>query len=151
MVLKDWILLLIPILFNGLIVYCVQRHFDKLKIVREAKLQYYNEMRRLVDLVLADYVELSTLSRTGTDCNERILQYVEMVQSASDYYDKNKGILTCLDDDFTKLCSYWNNFTEYWNNTAETDREGARLSAALREINVQMRIIQRKCVEYDKI
>ena len=49
---KDWILLLVPIFCNGVIIFILQKIFEKRQITRTIKLEYASFLRQKIDLCL---------------------------------------------------------------------------------------------------
>lgn len=94
MELKDWILLLVPIFCNGIIIFILQKIFEKRQITRTIKFEYASLLRQKIDLSLELHAKATRLSNednedNDTIVNETIQQYVNSTLDVYYYYIQN--------------------------------------------------------------
>ena len=92
---KDWILLLVPIFCNGVIIFILQKIFEKKQITRTIKFEYASLLRQKIDLSLELHAKATRLANEGNNendniINETIRQYVNSVLDVYYYYVQNK-------------------------------------------------------------
>lgn len=92
---KDWILLLVPIFCNGVIIFVLQKIFEKKQITRTIKFEYASLLRQKIDLSLELHAKATRLANEGNNkndnmINETIQQYVNSVLDVYYYYVQNK-------------------------------------------------------------
>ncbi len=100
---KDWILLLVPILCNGVVVFLLQRAFEKKQLALTEKYKYVSIMQQKVDDSLALFTKV--LQTSGEDLiqinwlNKFIASYCDVFY----YYQQNKQLFKSLDNRMNKL------------------------------------------------
>lgn len=100
---KDWILLLVPILCNGLIVFLLQKTFERRQLVLTEKYKYVSVMQQKVDNALALFIKVT--QTTGDDSvqiswlNQFISNYCEVYY----YYQQNQTLFKTLKNHMDEL------------------------------------------------
>ncbi len=120
---KDWILLLVPILCNGIVIFILQKIFEKRQIVRTIKSEYMSNLRKKIDVSLELHANATRLANNTdsnqTEINDTISKYVESCLDVYYYYIQNKPLLKKLDNKMEELaksikeltdCSHEKNF-----------------------------------------
>lgn len=92
---KDWILLVVPIFCNGIIIFILQKIFEKKQITKNIKYEYASLMRQKIDLSLELHAKATRLANegneeNGTIINETIQKYVNSTLDVYYYYVQNK-------------------------------------------------------------
>lgn len=92
---KDWILLLVPIFCNGVIIFILQKIFEKRQITRSIKFEYVSFLRKKIDISLELHAKATRLANegnneNGTVINETIQQYINSTLDVYYYYIQNK-------------------------------------------------------------
>lgn len=73
MELKDWVLLLVPIFSDGIIIFILQKIFEKRQITRTIKFEYASILRQKVDLSLELHAKAIRLCNEGNEENGTIV------------------------------------------------------------------------------
>lgn len=94
---KDWILLLVPILCNGVVVFLLQKIFERKQITRDIKAEYGRILRQKIDVSLEFYIKAVRFNNESNtnNCNEnsKLLQsYVNSILDVYYYFEENKNI-----------------------------------------------------------
>lgn len=101
MVTKDWILL-VPIFRNRVIVFILQKIFEKRQITRTIKFEYTSILRQKIDFSLKLQAKTARLANEGnnkneTMINENIQQYVNSTLDVYYYYVQKKVVFKSFD------------------------------------------------------
>lgn len=78
---KDWILLLVPVLLNGVVVFLLQRIFERKQLTLTKKYEYVSVMQQKVDNALTSFTK--AIQAVGNDS----VQIIWLNQFMSDYSD----------------------------------------------------------------
>lgn len=95
---KDWILLFVPILCNGLLIFILQKIFEKKQITRSIKNEYLSVLRLKIDKALETYATAIRLSNEKNLDIEIVNLYISNAQDVYYYYIQNKNIFKFLCD-----------------------------------------------------
>ena len=106
---KDWILLLVPIFCNGIIIFILQKIFEKRQITRTIKFEYASLLRQKIDLSLELHARATRLANernneNGNMLNETIQQYVNSTLDVYYYYVQNKIVFKSFDNHMEQVC-----------------------------------------------
>ncbi len=104
---KDWIVLLVPILCDGIIIFILQKISEKKQISKTIKYGYANILRQKVDTALDAYSKLLQLTNYG-ESDEIILKkaiqyYIDKVMDAHYYYEQNEQIFMSFRKNIDKI------------------------------------------------
>ena len=100
---KDWILLLVPILCNGVVVFLLQKTFERRQLALTEKYKYVLVMQQKVDNALALFIK--TIQTSGNDSvqtswlNQFISSYCEVYY----YYQQNQTLFKSLKNHMDEL------------------------------------------------
>lgn len=100
---KDWILLFVPILCNGLLIFILQKIFEKKQITRNIKNEYLSVLRLKIDKTLETYATATRLSNEKNIDIEIVKLYISNVQDVYYYYIQNKNIFKSLYDNMDRI------------------------------------------------
>ena len=94
---KDWILLLVPILCNGVVVFLLQKLFERKQITRDIKAEYGRKLRQKIDGALELYIKAVRFNNESnantSNENSKLLQcYVDRILDVYYYFVENKNI-----------------------------------------------------------
>lgn len=93
---KDWILLLVPILCNGVAVYVLQKMFERKQLISAEKYRYVTVLQQKTDNALALFVQV--LQASGND-SEQIIYLNLFTKSYCDvfnFYQQNQTVFKPL-------------------------------------------------------
>jgi len=97
---KDWLLFIIQIISNGLVIFILQKIFERKQIKRDIEKEY-SSTRQKVDSALELHTNATRLANEDQDKNAQII--IETIQnffnvclSINYYYVQNKNIFLCL-------------------------------------------------------
>ena len=108
---KDWILLIIPIIFNGVIVLIIQIIFENKKLKREVKFPYYQNLSKLLKEVNATFIQENIDVQTKKrDVNETIIFLENSIVEIIKYYDSNQLYLSKIRPEYQLLLHSWGSF-----------------------------------------
>lgn len=100
---KDWILLFVPILCNGLLIFILQKIFEKKQIIKNIKNEYLSILRFKIDKTLETYtVAIRSLYEKNFDI-ETVEIYISNVKDVYYYYIQNKNIFKPLSGNITHI------------------------------------------------
>lgn len=107
---KDWILLLVPIFCNGIIIFILQKIFEKRQITRTIKFEYASLLRQKIDLSLELHARATRLANernneNGNMLNETIQQYVNSALDVYYYYVQNKIVFKSFDNHMEQVAA----------------------------------------------
>jgi hypothetical protein len=107
---KDWLILLIPICFNGVIIFALQKVFEKKQIERTWKVEYLSTLVKKIDDSLELHAAATKLategdSSNGEATNTSIREYFDNSLSLYYYYVQNKNIFGSMEDKFENLAT----------------------------------------------
>lgn len=100
---KDWILLLVPILFNGVVVFLLQKIFERKQLALTEKYKYVSIMQQKVDNALVLYVK--ALQAIGNDLTQISLlqQFSNSYSEVYYYYQQNQTLFKHLKKNMDEL------------------------------------------------
>jgi len=114
MELKDWILLIVPILFNGIVVLIIQIIFEKKKIKRETKMPCYKNFSDLLKKCNNAFIDENiNVQKSGKNVNESLKLFQNLIIEIIKYYDSNKLYLCKIECYCNALFNSWYNFEEF--------------------------------------
>ena len=110
MELKDWILLLVPIFCNGIIIFILQKIFEKRQITRTIKFEYASLLRQKIDLALELHAKATRLSNEDNEDNDTIVketiqQYVNSTLDVYYYYIQNKIVFESFESNMEHIAA----------------------------------------------
>lgn len=127
---KDWILLLVPIVCNGLLVFVFQKfisnkidHTNKRNNLRdEIVILFWKKMQELNDV----FIQINdSVRRNPEELNLGLETIKNKVIEIIQYYDKNKYDLCIFEKEYLSWENSWNTFTstlqKYQNTKLERD------------------------------
>ncbi|MBQ8188512.1 MAG: hypothetical protein IJZ44_01910 [Lachnospiraceae bacterium] len=149
MIAKDWILLLIPILFNGIIVFILQKISDKKQIIRAIKMDYASVLRQKIDISLSLHARTTRLVNEGNPSNDSLIrettqQYVDSVLDVYYYYIQNQLTFKSFDSQIQKIASQIMQLMECSHHTP-TNLE--LYSALFNKIKDDLLILKNNCIK----
>ena len=148
---KDWILLISPIICNGLLIFILQVIFEKKQKIREKKYEYVAIMQKKIDYSLVLF--MNTIQATGDDLkqNEYLTQYINSYCDIFYYYQQNQKIFAALKKQMDELIDIHHQIK---SNEHRLKNPNERLDTLkiieinLRKIFKILQSIQTYCVEY---
>jgi len=107
---KDWIMLLIPIFCNGVIIFILQKLFEKKQISRTIKFEYASIFRQKIDMSLEMYFNILKFENNGNVQEDMIInalqKYIDSVMELYYYYAQNESIFKAFKNNFEKIIKY---------------------------------------------
>lgn len=100
MELKAWMLFLMLIFSDGIIIFILQKIFEKREIIRTIKFEYVSILKQKVDLSLELHAKAIRLCNEG---NETIQQYVNSTSDVYYYYVQNKIMFEALNSNMEHI------------------------------------------------
>lgn len=148
---KDWILLLVPIFCNGVIVFILQKVFEKKQITNNIKYEYATELRKKIDFCLELHAEATRLANEGDKNKDReiietLQKYVNSVLDVYYYYIQNKVIFGSLENKLKLIAKYLMELTEY---SQKKEGNSIQLSSYFNKIRDELMYIKNKCIKLD--
>lgn len=148
---KDWILLVVPILCNGVVVFALQKIFEKKQLAIAAKQKYVSVLQEKIDVALSLFIKV--IQSSGKDM-EQINYLNQFVQSFADihyYYQQNTEILSSIAKDMNKALEVYNkmqNVCQNMNGDTNNFAASTQLEDNLRALYRILQKMQTKCINY---
>jgi len=120
---KDWIMLIIPIVANGFVIFIFQKLFEKrLKEITKRQdirdkvlYTFWEKLQSLND----SFIQLNIQSRNDPSIAENCISiFGPQVFEIARYYDTNKYDLKIFERNFNELQNTWNEFNSIWYSYA---------------------------------
>ena len=147
MTLKDWILLLVPILSNGIIVFALQKIFEKKRLVRDNKRVYITNFKEYVEKALELHMQIAIVfGAESIDyklVEQTMTQFIENVQKIAHFQYVNQSLLKPIEEKTQQLVDMTNNMTNY---IKQNDYE--KLSCVYQNIKCILDDLQHYCVNF---
>lgn len=149
MELKDWILLLVPILFNGIIVFALQKIFEKKQIVRTIEFEYASILRQKIDKALELHAQATRLANEGNPDNDKMIndaikQYVDSVLDVYYYHIQNKVIFHSLEESMEKIASL---IMELTKKSQQANINAIEFSSIFNNIRDELMLLKNNCIK----
>lgn len=145
---KDWILLFVPILCNGIIVLVLQKIFEKRRLVLDGKYKYVSVLQHKVDNALELFVNvIQTVDDDAKQIdwlNQFTISYCDIYK----YYQQNQILLKSLGiymDEIMKIHTNVTRITDYADYNMETR---LNMGKSFRRIYELLQDIQNDCINY---
>ena len=148
MVLKDWILLIVPILCNGVIVFILEKIFEKRQTVHAIKLDYANNLRQKIDTALYLHTKALQLNQSVNSDIRAVSKILsEFIDASADvfyYYGQDKSVFNCLESIMEKLATDIQNAVDYIRGSNIIESEYFSLIQNIRNTLLQAK---EKCIK----
>lgn len=151
MLTKDWILLLVPILFNGVFIFMLQKIFEKKQLIKTIKYEYASVLRQKIDISLKLHAKATRLaneceSENDGIINDTIKEYVDSVLDGYYYYVQNKNIFKPLNETFDQIAT---NILELTKCSHQKNIDLEQFSLLFNRIRDELMILKDKCIHLD--
>lgn len=146
---KDWILLLVPILCNGIIIFILQKIFEKRQITRTIKFEYASLLRQKIDLSLELHAKATRLTNegnegNGTIVNETIQQYVNSTLDVYYYYVQNKIVFESFDNHMEHIAALVMELTKC---SHQKEINLMEFSIIFNKIRDELMVLKKECIK----
>lgn len=148
---KDWILLLVPILCNGVVVYVLQKMFERKQLISAEKYRYVTVLQQKTDNALALFVQV--LQASGND-SEQIIYLNLFTKSYCDvfyFYQQNQTVFKPLKkymDELIKTHEEIKTNQLRANDIKHSYEVSIHLQSLLRKIFELLQSIQKDCINH---
>lgn len=148
MQLKDWILLIVPILCNGVIVFILDKIFEKRQTIHAIKLDYANCLRQKIDTALylhTKALQLNQSVNSDTIAVSKILS--EFIDASADvfyYYGQDKSVLSSFESIMKKLAADIQSAVDYIRGSNINESKYFSLIQNIRDTLLQAK---EKCIK----
>lgn len=147
---KDWILLLVPIFCNGIIVFLLQRAFERRQLIQNAKYKYVETMQKKVDDALEAFGNV--VQSNGNDMIQigHANTFVNNYCSVFYYYQQNHTVFRKLDKDMEELLKLHEQLQKEQHRVDEPNDEviaRKNMEALFRKIYELLQSMQNKCIQ----
>lgn len=136
---KDWLLLFVPVLCNGLLIFVLQKNFEKKQIAKNIKNEYLSVLRINIDKSLETYAMATRLSNEKNLDIEIVKLFISNVQDVYYYYFQNKNIFEPLDDNVAHIA-------ELLGKLSHDDP--IKYSCILKEVYDSLLKLKGQCIEF---
>ncbi len=149
MELKDWILLLVPIFCNGIIIFILQKIFEKRQITRTIKFEYASLLRQKIDLSLELHAKATRLSNEDNEenvtiVNETIQQYVNSTLDVYYYYVQNKIVFESFDSHMEHIAALIMELTKCIHQKEINPME---FCSIINKIRDELMVLKKECIK----
>lgn len=118
MEIKDWLLLIVPIVSNGIILYFFQRCFEKRQDLRNDVIKvFWNKLQELNDAFIQANIETMKTEELEKSkiVNKNLMIIQEFILELIKYYDTNQYDLKVFAIFFNDLQKKWQDFQDTCN------------------------------------
>lgn len=147
---KDWILLLVPILCNGIVVFLLQKAFEKRQLALTEKYKYVSIMQQKVDNSLSLFMKVLQTSDDDLVQINWLNQFIDSYGDVFYYYQQNKLIFKSLDNHMNKLIKKHEQIKSIQSkddNDKNIPNTGILMESLFREIYELLQEIQNDCLQ----
>lgn len=146
---KDWILLLVPILCNGLVLFVLQKISEKRQITRGIKTEYLSLFRRKIDLSLDLHTKATRLVNDGKTGNDgevlkTIQRYIDSTLDVYYYYVQNKILFESFTAPMEQISKLVSNLIR---QNGQKVINPVELSSVLNEIRDELMSLKNECIK----
>lgn len=144
MSLKDWVLLLVPILCNGVTIFVLQRMFEKKQIIMTIKMEYASVLRKKIDIALEDHAIATQLTNEGNHENDTkiiasIRKYINDSKDVYYYYIQNKDTFQHFERNMSELTNLLTKLAECGNQKNIDNEKFSVLFNMIRDVLMKMK------------
>lgn len=146
---KDWILLIVPILCNGVIIFILQKIFERKQLSISEKYRYVSVMLRKVDDALALFIKV--VQTTGHDQISWLYKFINSYCNVFYYYQQNQELLKSLKSYMDELANEdekIKNNKDKLENTKIDFETKVCMESSFRKIYELLQSIQNDCINY---
>lgn len=139
---KDWILLFVPILCNGIIVFAFQKAFEKRQMTLIEKYKYVSTLQQKVDDALAMFTKV--LQSTGNDLEQIacVNNFIACYCDVFYYFQQNKTLLKSFEHDISKIVM----IHEQLQSIPQDENYASNIEPLFRQIFELLQSIQNDCI-----
>lgn len=150
---KDWIQLLVPIFCNGVILFILQkifeRNFEKRQISRTIKLEYTSQLRQKVDYSLELHAKAVRFANEGSNANQNILmatlqEYVDASLDVYYYYIQNKEFFGSFEKHMDRIAELIMSLKDV--KALRNNDDITQVSTTLNQVRDEMMLIKSNCI-----
>lgn len=148
---KDWILLVVPILCNGIVVFILQKIFEKRQLAITAKRKYVSLLQEKTDAALSLFIKVIQTSNKDKEQINYLNQFVQSFADIHYYYQQNTVIFSAIDKDMNKALETYNLIQSIYqdmDNNENNFTTRVQLEENLRNLYGLLQKIQTKCINY---
>lgn len=144
---KDWILLIVPILFNGVIIFILQKIFERKQLAISEKYRYVSVMLRKVDDALALFMKM--IQTTDDELVSWLKKFINSYSNVFYYYQQNKELFKSLESYMDELANEHEKIIKIKVETEKFDFETkASMDSIFRKIYELLQSIQNDCINH---
>lgn len=148
---KDWILLIVPVLCNGVVVFILQKLYEKRQLAIVAKQKYVSILQDKIDVALSLFIEVIQASGNDMEQINYLNQFIKSFADIHYYYQQNIVIFSAIKKDMGKALEIYSKMQNICQNMTE-DKYNIVTSTQLEDnLRVLYRILQKmqvKCINY---
>lgn len=145
---KDWILLLLPIFCNGIIIFILQKIFERRQFIKNIKYEYASILRQKIDLSLELHAKATRLNNevnvNQSDNQIIIPQYVNSVLDVYYYYIQNKVIFKKFNNNMENIGTLVLKLIECNKQKGINSME---FSVLFNRIRDELMVLKKECIE----
>lgn len=148
---KDWILLVVPILCNGIVVFILQKIFEKRQLAITAKRKYVSLLQEKTDAALSLFIKVIQTSGKDMEQFNYLNQFVQSFADIHYYYQQNTVIFSAIDKEMNKALETYNKIQSIYqdmDNNKNNFTTRVQLEENLRNLYGLLQKIQTKCINY---
>ncbi len=148
---KDWIILLVPILCNGVIIFILQKIFERKQLITSEKYEYVFIMLKKVDEALSLFIKAT--QSTGDDIvqNNYLNKFINSYCDIFYYYQQNQKLFKVLKDYMVEIVSEHEKLKKELDtlgNNEISPETKTRVGTGYYRIYELLQSIQNDCINY---
>lgn len=135
---KDWLTLLIPVFCNGVVVFFLQKLFEKRQREKSIQHEYYSVLRSRVDSALELHAKATRLANERKPSNDDaiamiITQFFDSCLDVYYYYIQNKLVFISFEKKCEELANLLVQLSEIVNSSARLDNQASEKINTIRD------------------
>lgn len=148
MVLKDWILLLTPVLCNGLVLFVLQKLFEKKQASTVIRNEYISLLRNKIDLALGAYIDAVVSDGDDEKQDIHLQRFIDNYNEVLNYCYQNDQIFSKLSDQLNAITNEQTKMRAAFENESDVPR-GARIAPMLKNVVKELKKMQTACIRLE--
>ena len=148
---KDWILLMVPILCNGVVVFILQKVFEKRQLAISAKQKYVSVLQGKIDVALTLFMNVVQTSGKDLVQINYLNQFSKSFTDVHYYYQQNMTLFKAIRKDMDKAFEVYKEVQRIQLKMTEEESNLAyrvQLENLFRTLYTILQKVQNKCINY---
>lgn len=148
---KDWVLLIVPILCNGVVVFILQKVFEKRQLAIAAKQKYILVLQEKIDVALELFMNIVKTSGDDLLQNNYVNQFANSFLDIYYYYQQNQTLFGAISKEMDKAINTYEKMQKDHQRLNKDENYlfvMAQIEDKFRTLHKLLQKVQNKCIKY---